>query len=63
MDLDALPWAELDGPSLVGCAAALQLLPENIPCLTRAQRLAAIGAALPPVLMPGPCLRAAFARS
>ena len=47
MDLDARPWAELDGPSLVGCAAALQLLPENIPYLIRAQRLAAIGAALP----------------
>ena len=47
MDLDARPWADMDGPSLAGCAAALQLLPENIPCLLRAQRLAAIGAALP----------------
>jgi hypothetical protein len=47
MDLDTLPWAELDGPSLASCAAALQLLPENIPCLIRAQRLAAVGAALP----------------
>ena len=47
LDLDARPWAELDGPSLASSAAALQLLPENIPCLLRAQRLAAIGAALP----------------
>ena len=47
LDLDARPWDDIDGPSLAGCAAALQLLPENIPCLLRAQRLAAIGAALP----------------
>src|ERR1017187_659351 len=46
MDLTISPWANLDGPSLAGCAAALQLMPENIPYLTRAQRLAAIGAAL-----------------
>jgi hypothetical protein len=47
MDLGVPPWAQLDGPSLAACAAALQLLPENIPFLTRAQRLAAVGAALP----------------
>jgi hypothetical protein len=47
MELDGKPWAEVDGPSLVSCAAGLQLLTENIPCLLRAQRLAAIGAALP----------------
>jgi len=47
LDLNARPWADIDGPSLAGCAAALQLLPTNIPCLLRAQRLAAIGAALP----------------
>lgn len=47
LDLDTPRWADLDGPSLATAAAALQLLPENIPCLTRAQRLAAIGAALP----------------
>ena len=47
MDLDGLPWAEVDGPSLVSCAAGLQLLGENIPCLLRIQRLAAIGASLP----------------
>lgn len=47
LDLGAPPWADLDGPSLTTAAAALQLLPENISCLTRAQRLAAIGAALP----------------
>lgn len=33
MYLDARPWADIDGPSLAGCAAVLQLLPENIPCL------------------------------
>ena len=47
MDLNVPPWPRLDGPSLVSCAAALQLLPENIPVLIRLQRLAAIGAALP----------------
>jgi len=47
LDFDARPWAQLDGPSLASSAAALQLLPENIPCLLRAQLLAAIGAALP----------------
>ena len=47
MKLDVAPWADLDGPSLASCAAALQLVPENVPCLIRAQRLAAIGAALP----------------
>jgi hypothetical protein len=47
LDLDALPWTELDGSSLATSVAALQLLPENIPFLARAQRLAAIGAALP----------------
>jgi hypothetical protein len=47
MDLDTPPWVELDGPSLASSAAALQLLPENIPFLTRAQRLAAVGTALP----------------
>jgi hypothetical protein len=45
--LDARPWADIDCPSSAGCAAALQLLLENIPCLLRAQRLASIGAALP----------------
>jgi hypothetical protein len=47
LDLDCRPWAELDGPSLAVSAAALQLMPENIPYLVRAQRLAAIGVALP----------------
>ena len=47
MDLASRPWGEVDGPSLVSCAACLQLLTENIPCLLRAQPLAAIGAALP----------------
>ncbi|MFC9946712.1 hypothetical protein [Streptomyces pratensis] len=41
------PWQDVDGPSLVASAAALQLLPENIPRLVRLQRLAAIGACLP----------------
>lgn len=41
------PWVDVDGPSLVCSAAALQLLPENIERLVRLQRLAAIGAALP----------------
>ncbi len=43
----AKPWRDVDGPSLVRAAAALQLLPENIQRLVRLQRLAAIGAALP----------------
>jgi hypothetical protein len=47
MNLNVRPWAGLDGPSLASCAAGLQLMPENIPYLTRAQRLAAIGASLP----------------
>ena len=47
MDLNVPPWAGLDGPSLASSAAALQLMPGNIPFLIRAQRLAAIGAALP----------------
>jgi hypothetical protein len=41
------PWQDVDGPSLVASAAALQLIPENIPRLVRLQRLAAIGACLP----------------
>ncbi|WP_109036428.1 hypothetical protein [Streptomyces rubrogriseus] len=41
------PWDVVDGPSLVRSAAALQLIPENIPCLVRLQRLAAVGACLP----------------
>jgi hypothetical protein len=48
LDLNVPPWAGVDGPSLAGCAAALQLLPENIPFLIRLQRLASVGAALPP---------------
>ncbi|MFC9858813.1 MULTISPECIES: hypothetical protein [unclassified Streptomyces] len=44
---DAKPWNTVDGPSLVRSAAALQLIPENIPCLVRLQRLAAVGACLP----------------
>lgn len=48
LDLKVPPWAGVDGPSLAGCAAALQLMPENIPFLIRLQRLAAVGAALPP---------------
>jgi hypothetical protein len=49
MDLNVPPWRGLDGPAMASCAAALQLMPENIPYLTRAQRLAAVGAALPAV--------------
>lgn len=41
-------WSGLDGPTLVASAAGLQLLEENVPCLVRLQRLAAIGASLPP---------------
>lgn len=41
------PWLALDGPSLAGVAAGLQLLPENIEMLNRLQRLTAIGCALP----------------
>ncbi|MFF2063814.1 hypothetical protein ACFVWZ_18740 [Streptomyces sp. NPDC058200] len=44
---DVKPWNAVDGPSLVRSAAALQLMPENIPCLVRLQRLAAVGACLP----------------
>ncbi|WP_159027687.1 hypothetical protein, partial [Streptomyces sp. NRRL S-1896] len=44
---DAKPWNTVDGPSLVRSAAALQLIPENVPCLVRLQRLAAVGACLP----------------
>ncbi|WP_143681770.1 hypothetical protein [Actinacidiphila glaucinigra] len=44
---DGKPWDAVDGPSLVRSAAALQLIPENIPCLVRLQRLAAVGACLP----------------
>ncbi|MFC9243602.1 hypothetical protein ACFT7S_05955 [Streptomyces sp. NPDC057136] len=44
---DNKPWNGVDGPSLVRSAAALQLIPENIPCLVRLQRLAAVGACLP----------------
>lgn len=47
VDMNASPWAGLDGPTLASCAAALQLMPENIPFLTRLQRAAVIGAALP----------------
>lgn len=47
LDLDDQPWVGLDGPSVAMAAAALQLLPQNIPCLLRTQRLAAVGAALP----------------
>ena len=47
MELTEKLWSELDGPSLCACAAALQLLPENIPYLVRLERLAAIGATLP----------------
>ncbi|WP_147286267.1 hypothetical protein [Streptomyces parvulus] len=46
-DADKKPWNGVDGPSLVRSAAALQLIPENIPCLVRLQRLAAVGACLP----------------
>lgn len=38
----------MDGPTLVASAAGLQLLEEKVPCLVRLQRLAAIGASLPP---------------
>lgn len=44
---DRKPWNAVDGPSLVRSAAALQLIPENVPCLVRLQRLAAVGASLP----------------
>ncbi|MFF3547155.1 hypothetical protein ACFYXD_35620 [Streptomyces platensis] len=44
---DKKPWNAVDGPSLVRSAAALQLIPENVPCLVRLQRLAAVGACLP----------------
>ncbi|MGW3556285.1 hypothetical protein ACWDNT_02725 [Streptomyces sp. NPDC000963] len=44
---DTKPWNMVDGPSLVRSAAALQLIPENVPCLVRLQRLAAVGACLP----------------
>ncbi|WP_405822918.1 hypothetical protein OG705_23930 [Streptomyces sp. NBC_00838] len=44
---DTKPWNTVDGPSLVRSAAALQLIPENVPCLVRLQRLAAVGACLP----------------
>jgi len=47
VDLNASLWAGLDGPTLASCAAALQLMPENIPFLTRLRRAAVIGAALP----------------
>lgn len=40
-------WTSVDGPTLVASAAGLQLFEENVPCLVRLQRLAAIGAALP----------------
>lgn len=40
-------WDDLDGPSVACIAAALQLIPDNIPYLLRLQRLAAIGASLP----------------
>lgn len=49
MDLNVSPWLGLDGPSVASCAAALQLMPENIPYLTRTQRLAAVGVSLPAV--------------
>ncbi len=42
------PWSAVDGPQLAVAAAALQLLPSNVPCLLRLERLAAIGASLPP---------------
>lgn len=45
-DADA-PWVGLDGPAVVASAAALQLLPANAPGLVRAERLAAVGCALP----------------
>ncbi|MGW5638522.1 hypothetical protein [Streptomyces sp. NPDC003832] len=41
------PWDAVDGPLLVQAASALQLMPENLPCLVRLQRLAAVGACLP----------------
>ncbi|MFG3539436.1 hypothetical protein [Streptomyces clavifer] len=44
---DTKVWNTVDGPSLACSAAALQLIPENIPCLVRLQRLAAVGACLP----------------
>ncbi|MEU7011884.1 hypothetical protein [Streptomyces sp. NPDC046332] len=44
---DGRAWDVVDGPSLVRCAAGLQLMRENIPCLVRLQRLAAVGAGLP----------------
>ncbi|MCW8382397.1 hypothetical protein [Streptomyces justiciae] len=46
-DTKRKPWDAVDGPALVRSAAALQLIPENIPCLVRLQRLAAVGACLP----------------
>lgn len=52
MDLNSRPWIELDGPSVLRAAAALQLLRENIPCLLRVQRLASIAAGLPPLPSP-----------
>ncbi|MER5905091.1 hypothetical protein ABT150_34270 [Streptomyces mirabilis] len=48
VELDGAPWRELDGPTVAAAAAGLQLLPVNIPRLLRLQRLAAVGAALPP---------------
>lgn len=48
VELTGEPWESLDGPSLVAAASGLQLLPQNIHCLARLQRLAAIGASLPP---------------
>ncbi|MET7381815.1 hypothetical protein ABZT08_23835 [Streptomyces sp. NPDC005526] len=45
--LTGRPWHDVDGPVLVASAAALQLIPQNIPRLVRLQRLASIGACLP----------------
>ena len=45
--LTGRPWHDVDGPLLVASAAALQLIPQNIPRLVRLQRLASIGACLP----------------
>lgn len=63
--LDRAPWDGLDGPSVAASAAALQLLPGNAPALVRADRLAAVGCALPAVPgapAPGPsALRALLA--
>ncbi|WP_326782437.1 hypothetical protein OG481_31295 [Streptomyces longwoodensis] len=45
--LDGTPWSAVDGPSLARAAAALQLIPQNVPRLVRLQRLAGVAACLP----------------